>query len=47
MNALVLLQVDEAIKAAFGFDAGTDSTTPITRAISEGTGAIKTGRYES
>jgi hypothetical protein len=49
VNALVLLLVDEAIKAAFGLTSSEpdwDSPPSITRAISEGTGSIKTGRYE-
>ena len=45
VEVLVLAQVDEAIKAAFGLPAA-DSPPAITRAISEGAGDIKTGRYE-
>jgi mRNA interferase MazF len=45
VDALGLLQVDEAIKAAFGLPS-SDSSPAITKAISESTGDIKTGRYE-
>jgi hypothetical protein len=46
VDALVLAQVDEAIKAAFGLSS-SDSPPTITKAISEDTGDIKTGRYET
>lgn len=49
VDALILLQVDEAIKAAFGLSAselGADPSPTVTKAISEGTRDIKTGRYE-
>jgi len=49
VDVLVLAQVDEAIKAAFGLSSsepGLDSPPIVTRAISESTGDIKTGRYE-
>ena len=45
VDALVLSQVDDAIKAAFGLSS-SDSPSRITKAISEGSGDIKTGRYE-
>ena len=51
VDALILLQVDEAIKAAFGLPGSAsnldlDPAPIITRAISKSTGDIKTGRYE-
>ena len=45
VDALVLSQADEAIKAAFGLSS-SDSPSAVTRAISGGTSDIKTGRYE-
>jgi mRNA interferase MazF len=45
VDALVLAQVEEAIKVAFGLPS-FDSAPTIARAISEGIGNIKTGRYE-
>jgi mRNA interferase MazF len=45
VSALVLAQVEEAIKVAFGLSS-SDFSPAITKAISEGSGAIKTGRYE-
>jgi mRNA interferase MazF len=49
VNALVLLLVDEAIKAAFGITSSElDLGSPpnVTNAVSEGSGSMKTGRYE-
>jgi mRNA interferase MazF len=40
-----LAQVDEAIQAAFGLPL-PEAPSTVTRAISEGTGETKTGRYE-
>jgi len=49
VDALVLAQVDEAIRTAFGLsssDPGLDFPPTVTRAISEGTADIKAGRHE-
>lgn len=51
VDELVLAQVDEAIRVAFGItssglEAGLGPSSSITKAISEGTGEFKTGRYE-
>jgi len=49
VDPLVMLLVDEAIKVAFGLtssEPGPGSPPNITRAISEGTASLKTGRYE-
>ena len=46
VDALVMAQAEEAIKAAFGLSS-SDSPPAITKAISEGTRDIKTGRYET
>jgi len=43
VDSLVLRQVDEAIKAAFGVP---NDAPAITAAISESTANLKTGRYE-
>jgi len=45
IDALILAQVDEAIRVAFGLPL-PDSPATITKAISEGAGNIQTGRYE-
>jgi mRNA interferase MazF len=45
VDGVILLQVDEAIKAAFGLPS-SDSPPTITKAISEGTGDIKASHYE-
>jgi mRNA interferase MazF len=49
VDALALAQVDEAIEAAFGLSSsgpGLSSPQVIAKAISEGAGDTKTGRYE-
>lgn len=49
VDAFILLQVDEAVKAAFGLSASEPDGNPtpsVTTAISRGTGDMKTGRYE-
>jgi len=53
VDAMILAQVDDAIKAAFGLTADLDlspidreSPETITEAISRSTGDFKTGRFE-
>jgi mRNA-degrading endonuclease toxin of MazEF toxin-antitoxin module len=48
VDALLLAQVDEAIRIAFGLSPGPDLDFPtsVTKAISEDAGNLKTGRYE-
>jgi len=50
VGTLILLQVDEAIRVAFGLaptiDLGPGSPPTITKAIAEGTEDFTTGRYE-
>jgi mRNA interferase MazF len=51
VDAMVLAQADDAIKAAFGLtlsllDLDLESPPTITEAISRSTGDFKTGRYE-
>jgi mRNA interferase MazF len=44
VDAAVLAQVDDAIRTAFGLSEGEGRT--VIRAISEGTGDFRMGRYE-